>query len=47
MSYCIRNDYDCSKCSSYDESTEACYQDEDRGGTGHGDESLSDADPGL
>jgi len=23
------------------------YADEDLGGTGHGDESLSDADPGL
>ena len=24
-----------------------CYQDEDLGGTGHGDESFSDSDPGL
>jgi len=24
-----------------------CYQDEGLGGTGHGDESYSDADPGL
>lgn len=23
------------------------YNDDDRGGTGHGDESLSDTDPGL
>jgi len=47
MSYCIRNDGDCTKCSSWNENVEECNQDEDRGGTGHGDDSYSDADMGL
>jgi len=47
MSYCIRFDGDCSKCSSWNEFIEECNQDEDLGCTGHGDESYSDADPGL
>ena len=45
--YCIRQDGDCSVCDSYIEHLEICNQDEDMGGTGHGDESYSDADPGL
>jgi hypothetical protein len=44
---CIRTDGNCSACSAYDEESDECYQDEDLGGTGHGDESYSDADPGL
>jgi len=45
--YCIRQDGDCSVCDSYIEHLEICGQDEDLGGTGHGDDSFSDADPGL
>jgi len=45
--YCIRQDGDCSLCDSFIEELEICNQDEDFGGTGHGDESYSDADPGL
>lgn len=30
-----------------DDEDDYMYQDEDRGGTGHGDDSYSDADPGL
>jgi hypothetical protein len=44
---CVRPDGDCSLCSSYNEFIDDCNQDEDLGGTGHGDESYSDADPGL
>jgi hypothetical protein len=44
---CIRQDGNCSVCSAYDEDIEDCNQDEDFGGTGHGDESYSDADPDL
>jgi len=44
---CVRPDGDCSLCSAYNEFIEECNQDEDFGGTGHGDDSLSDADPGL
>lgn len=44
---CVRPDGDCEKCSAYNEFLNECYQDEDLGGTGHGDDSYSDADPGL
>ena len=47
MAYCIRPDGDCSMCDSYIERFDVCGQDEYFGGTGHGDESYSDADPGL
>lgn len=44
---CIRPDGDCSSCSAFNEFIGDCNQDEYLGGTGHGDESMSDADPGL
>ena len=44
---CVRPDGDCSQCSSFNDFIDDCNQDDDRGGTGHGDESYSDADPGL
>ena len=44
---CVRPDGNCSACSTYDGDFEDCNQDEDYGGTGHGDESYSDADQGL
>jgi hypothetical protein len=44
---CIRNDDNCEKCTSWDDDLEICMQDDDLGGTGHGDESFSDADSGL
>ena len=44
---CIRPDGDCSKCSAFNEFIEGCNQDDDLGGTGHGDDSYSDADMGL
>jgi hypothetical protein len=31
----------------FDEEEQECNQDDDFGGTGHGDDSFSDADPGL
>jgi hypothetical protein len=46
-SNCVRPDGQCELCDSWDENAQVCLQDEDFGGTGHGDESLSDADPGL
>jgi len=47
LTNCIRPDGNCSVCSAYDEDSDDCNQDEDLGGTGHGDESHSDADPDL
>lgn len=44
---CIRTDGDCSFCSSLIEEFDECNQDDEYGGTGYGDESFSDADPGL
>ena len=44
---CVRPDGDCSLCSAFNEFTDECNQDEDFGGTGHGDDSYSDADSGL
>jgi hypothetical protein len=44
---CIFMISDCFECEMYDPETDECFQDEDQGGTGHGDESYSDADPGL
>ena len=44
---CIRQDGDCSVCFSYNEDFDDCNQDDDLGCTGHGDDSYSDADPGL
>ena len=44
---CVRPDGDCSKCSAFNGILEECNQDDDLGGTGHGDDSYSDADPGL
>ena len=44
---CARADGDCEKCYSYSEIDDECYQDDDNGCTGHGDESMSDADPGM
>jgi len=44
---CIWPEGDCSLCSAYNEFIDECNQDEDLGRTGHGDESYSDADPGL
>jgi len=46
-SNCVRPDGQCDLCDSWDEDAKVCLQDEDFGGTGHGDESLTDADPGL
>jgi hypothetical protein len=43
---CVRADGDCSACDAWDNDLETCTQDEDLGGTGHGDDSLSDADSG-
>jgi hypothetical protein len=37
----------CESCDAWNEDLQACMQDENLGGTGHGDESLSDADHGL
>ena len=45
--FCARADGDCSKCEMWDEKENICYQDDDSGGTGHGEDSFSDADPGL
>lgn len=45
--YCIRPDGDCSVCDSHDNFFDVCTQDPDLGGTGHGDESYSDADLGM
>jgi hypothetical protein len=44
---CCSIDGECSLCDMYNEQENQCYQDEDLGCTGHGDESFSDADPGL
>ena len=44
---CVRPDGDCSLCSAFNELLEDCNQDDDLGFTGHGDDSYSDADPGL
>ena len=44
---CVRADGDCEQCDAWNEELEVCMQDEDLGGTGHGDISYSDADPGL
>jgi hypothetical protein len=44
---CVRADGDCELCDAWNEELEVCMQDEDLGGTGHGDISYSDADPGL
>jgi hypothetical protein len=44
---CVRPDGDCSKCSAFNEFIGECNQDDDLGCTGHGDDSYSDADPGL
>ena len=44
---CVRPDGDCSKCTAYNKFIDDCNQEDDLGGTGHGDESYSDADPGL
>lgn len=44
---CIRPDGDCSVCSSYNDDFDYCNQDDDLGSTGHGEDSYSDADPGL
>jgi len=38
---------DCFDCEMYDPEADECYQDEDLGGTGHGDISFSDSDTGL
>jgi len=46
-SNCVRPDGQCELFDSWDENAQVYLQDEDFGGTGHGDESLSDADPGL
>ncbi len=43
----MRLDGQCMLCPAYDEEEDECLQDLDLGGTGHGDDSLSDADPGL
>ncbi len=37
----------CEGCEMYDEEDDFCGQDRDEGGTGHGEISFSDADPGL
>ena len=42
---CARGDGDCTQCGMYVNGD--CYQDDDLGGTGHGDISFSDADNGL
>lgn len=42
---CARGDSDCSQCDMNIDGD--CYQDPDLGGTGHGDMSFSDADPGM
>lgn len=44
---CIFMISDCFDCEMYDHEADECYQDEDLGGTGHGDISYSDANPGL
>jgi hypothetical protein len=44
---CARADGDCWSCCMFDEEEQECNQDDDFGGTGHGDDSFSDADPGL
>ena len=44
---CARADGDCSLCKMWDEENDVCLQDDDEGGIGHGEESYSDADPGL
>jgi hypothetical protein len=44
---CARGDGNCDLCEMWNEEEEICMQDEDLGGTGHGDISYSDADPGL
>lgn len=44
---CVRPDSDYSVCSSYNENIDDYNQDDNLGGTGHGDDSYSDADPGL
>lgn len=44
---CARGDGDCTICDMYVEQQDVCLQDPDFGGTGHGDDSYSDADPGL
>jgi hypothetical protein len=31
----------------FNDEEEQCYQDDDFGGTGHGDDSFSDADPSM
>ena len=41
---CVRADGDCEQCDAWNEELEICMQDEDLGGTGHGDKSLSEAD---
>jgi hypothetical protein len=40
---CVRADGDCELCDAWNEELQVCTQDEDPGGTGHSDESLSDA----
>lgn len=42
---CVRTDGDCLDCDMWN--GENCCQDNDFGGTGHGELSMSDADPGL
>jgi len=44
---CARSDGNCELCDAWDEDLQVCMQDDDLGGTGHGDESFSDADTGL
>ena len=44
---CVRAEGNCELCDAWDAELMVCIQDEDLGGTGYGDESLSDADPGL
>jgi len=44
---CVRSDGNCELCGAWDEELEVSTQDENLGGTGHGDISYSDADPEL